>query len=83
LSIPEAHDESLQQLATQIERSSMREAIVFALDVLRPVDLLSSQFAQFSRPFLAHSRWAVYAAALAQEESWTTLRRLLNGTNRQ
>jgi hypothetical protein len=83
LSTPEPGAEPLHQLVAQIERAGMREAVIFAIDMLRPIDVIGSQIVQFSRPFLAGSPWAAYAAVLAERESWQELRHLLTGRNEQ
>lgn len=74
---PEPAPEPIYQLAEAIERAGMREAAMLALDVLRPVDLISSQIAQFSRPFLIGHTWEPYATALAAQGGLAALRKLL------
>jgi hypothetical protein len=74
---PEPTPAPISQLAEAIERAGMREAAALALDVLRPVDLIGSQLAQFSRPFLSGHAWEPYAAALAAQGGLEALRKLL------
>lgn len=68
----------LQQLVEVIESSGMRAPLKFLLDMLSPLDVVSSQLACFSRPFLIGTRVEMFVAALSEPAAWTELRRLLD-----
>jgi hypothetical protein len=74
-SAPQA--ETLRQLVAHIQRAGLQSPVLVALDVLRPVDFLSSQVVLFVQPFSRGSSWERYTAALTEEASWGELRALL------
>lgn len=55
----------------------MRAPLALLLDTLSPLDIVSSQLARFSLPFVGGTRAEPVAAALAEVEAWRELRRLL------
>lgn len=75
---PDTRREDLQGLVQAIERAGLRAPLALMLDALRPIDVISSQCAQFTRPFLHGHSWRRYADVLAEEQSWQELRRLLD-----
>lgn len=70
--------ETLQRLAQAITRTGLREPLSIALDVLRPLDFLSSQVVLFVRPFTTGYSFEQYAIVLTEESSWKELRSLLS-----
>lgn len=72
------HHESLEQLAAAIERAGLRAPATIALDMLCPLDVIASQVALFTRPFVRGTRLDSYAGLLAERTSWQELRRLLS-----
>jgi hypothetical protein len=70
--------ESLHVLAEQIERAGLRAPAAILLDLLCPLDVISSQMAQFSRPLVRGTSLDPYAELLAETASWQELRRLLS-----
>ncbi len=72
-------DDVIQQLAGAITRTGMRSPVSLILDMLSPLDFVSSQVALFVRPFMVVPRWEHYATALTNEEKWADLRRQLGG----
>jgi hypothetical protein len=74
----EKHTETLHTLAGAIDRAGLRAPVSMALDVLRPLDFLSSQAVLFMCPFARNSVWERYVLALTEEHNWADLRRLLD-----
>lgn len=74
---PTRHTDSLRQLVAYIDRVGLRMPLRFILDVLRPLDVLSSQAALFVSPFIRGSTWEQFTTALTQESGWRELRHLL------
>lgn len=70
-------DNSLRSLVAGLERAGMREPAALLLDMLSPLDVVSSQLARFSRPFLGGTRAEPVVAALEEVSAWADLRRLL------
>ncbi|MCS6880478.1 MAG: hypothetical protein RMK84_14035 [Oscillochloridaceae bacterium] len=68
----------LQRLAAGVERAGLRAPVALLLDILSPIDVISSQVARFSLPFLGGTRAEVYVAALGEPDAWRDLRRLLD-----
>jgi hypothetical protein len=56
----------------------MRAPAALLLDVLSPLDVISSQMALFARPLLRGTTLHPYADLLADSASWQELRRLLS-----
>lgn len=78
-----SHNDAIQSLATAIDRVGLRNPVALFLDILKPLEFMSSQIAQFSRPFVYGSRWEHYAVALTEEASWEYLRRALSEQSEQ
>ena len=68
----------LQRLVSGVDRAGMRAPIGLILDMLSPIDVLSSQLARFSLPFLGGTRAETYALVLGEPDAWRELRRLLD-----
>ncbi|MEI6776694.1 MAG: hypothetical protein WCK70_07315 [Chloroflexales bacterium] len=66
-----------QHIAQQIERAGLREPAAILLDVLRPLDVISSQLALFVRPLVRGTGLYPYADLLTDTATWHMLRRLL------
>jgi hypothetical protein len=64
-------------MAQQIERAGMRAPVAILLDVLRPLDVISSQLALFARPLVRGTGLHAYADILTDSASWQELRGLL------
>ncbi|MBX0327592.1 hypothetical protein K2Z83_07870 [Oscillochloris sp. ZM17-4] len=71
------HD-GLQKLAEHIDRAGLRAPAAILLDLLCPLDVISSQIAQFARPLVRGTGLDPYAGLLAEAASWQELRRLLS-----
>jgi hypothetical protein len=71
------HDD-LEQLAATIVRSGLRTPTLFIIDIVTAFDIIGSQMAIFSRPFLNGGSWERYAAALAEPGNWRILRQLVD-----
>lgn len=74
----EQRTETLQRLATAITRTGLYVPASIALDIMQPLDFLSSQVALFVQPFTTGCRWEHYALVLTEETSWKELRSLLS-----
>ena len=74
---PEQQAAALQQLAERIDQAGWRDSAAFALDVVGPLDVVASQLAAFTRPFIGTHPWALYAEALAEPAAWRVLRQLI------
>lgn len=70
-------DEPLRRLAARIERAGMREPAAMLLDILSPIDVISSQLARFGRPLVGGTGAEPVVAALEEAAGWAELRRLL------
>jgi hypothetical protein len=77
MSLPSAHEATLRQLVQRIDEAGLRVPLALALDVLRPLDIISSQAAIFVQPFVRGSSFEPYAAFLAEVEHWSALRHSL------
>lgn len=78
MSLGKPQAEALHHLAAWIERAGLRVPVAMTLEMLRPLDFLSSQAALFAHPFARGSRWERYTSALTHEQSWHDLRALLD-----
>jgi hypothetical protein len=74
---PEQRTMTLHQLAQRIASAGLLTPALVTLDALQPVDVISSQFALFLRPFIVRSGFDRYAEALALEHGWQELRTML------
>ncbi len=70
-------DDPLQGLADGIERSGMRVPAAMLLDLLSPLDVISSQLATFSKPLVGGTAIEPVVTALQETTAWAELRRLL------
>lgn len=68
----------LQRLVARVEHAGMRVPLALVLDMLSPIDVVSSQLARFSLPFLGGTRAEAYVAVLGDPDAWRNLRRLLD-----
>jgi hypothetical protein len=75
---PDTSRDELQVLAQTIRRVGLTAPLAVMLDMLRPIDVISSQFAQFARPFFSGHSWQRYMDRLADEQAWEELRHLLD-----
>lgn len=69
--------EPLQRLAAGVGRSGLRVPAALLLDALSPLDVICSQLARFSMPFVGGTGAEPLAAALSEVAAWRELRRLL------
>ncbi len=69
--------DAISKLADTITHAGLRDPLALALDMISPIDFISSQVALFVRPFTYGSQWEQYTSALAEETNWQTLRTLL------
>ncbi|NNJ10503.1 hypothetical protein EKD04_009200 [Chloroflexales bacterium ZM16-3] len=74
----ENYHDSLHDLAAQIDRVGLHAPATILLDLLCPLDVISSQIAQFARPLVRGTSLDPYARLLAEPASWQELRRLLS-----
>lgn len=72
------HVHALQMLADEIKRRHWITPAILAIDTLRPLAFIASQFALFLRPFTPLGRWHEYVRVLEHEESWQLLHHLLD-----
>jgi hypothetical protein len=70
-------DDPLQRLAAQIERAGMRVPVAMLLDLLSPLDVVSSQLATFSRPLVGGTAIEPVVSALQETAAWAELRQRL------
>ncbi len=74
---PDSQDAQLRALAAKIEQVGLEAPVRLVLDILHPVDVLSSQCALLLHPFLRGTRWAAPCAALSERQAWAALRQML------
>ncbi len=72
------HTEPLHRLVAAINRAGLQTPARIALEIFAPLDFLTSQVAQFVRPFTTGYRIDVYITAMTSESSWPELRALLD-----
>jgi hypothetical protein len=70
-------EEPLRDLATGIERAGLRVPAAMLLEILSPLDVISSQLARFSQPLVGGTAAEPVARALGEAAAWAELRRLL------
>lgn len=75
---PQEPLDTLQQLVDQIDRAGLRAPVGLLLDLISPLDVISSQLALLTRPLLSGSRWDAYAVILAERANWQVFRRLMD-----
>jgi hypothetical protein len=74
----ESRQEQLQKVITQIDRAGLRVPAAILLDLLAPLDVISSQIAQFAHPFMRGTSLDPYARLLTETANWEELRELLS-----
>jgi hypothetical protein len=75
----EQHEQdTVRRLAAAINRAGLQTPVAMTLDILKPLDFISSQVVVFLAPFVRGHRWEQYTAALTNEEGWHTLRHHLH-----
>lgn len=70
--------EALQDLSQRLARAGLQDSAALVLDLIKPLDFLSSQVALFCQPFVRSGPWGQYTAALTDEAGWQELRQLLH-----
>lgn len=70
-------DAPLLALAAQIERLGLRTPTLMMLELLSPLDLLSTQFASFGSIFVRGTQAEMVLERLTEAEAWAALRRQL------
>jgi hypothetical protein len=68
----------LASLVARVDALGLRVPAAILLDALRPLDIVGSQLARFSMPFVGGTKAEPLAAALSEAEAWRELRRLLD-----
>lgn len=69
----------LRHLVSRLEQAGLRAPAALFLDAVSPLDVVGSQMARFSRPFLGGTRVEPLVTALEEPAAWAELRRLLAG----
>lgn len=72
-------EETLRQLVDRIDRAGLRAPVGLMLDLISPLDVISSQLALLVRPLLGGSSWHIYATTLGEAANWQVFRRLIGG----
>ena len=67
---------AVADFAEALVRHNLHGSARLLLDLVAPLDVINSQLALFSRPFLSGS-WRRTATALSEPEAWQHLRNLL------
>ena len=78
---PDQHNEqsdTIHRLAEGITRVGLHAPFAMALDVIKPLDFVSSQVALFLQPFVRGHAWEQYMTALSDESHWQALRHELD-----
>lgn len=70
-------DDPLSRLVAHLERSGLREPTAILLEMISPVDLISSQIARFGQPFARGTGAEPLIERLGDAAAWAELRRLL------
>jgi hypothetical protein len=70
--------EALQDLTQRLAQVGLHDSATLVLDIIKPLDFLSSQVALFCQPFVRSGQWGQYTAALTAEAGWQELRQLLH-----
>jgi hypothetical protein len=74
---PDRSSDTIQRLAQAITRAGLHAPVALTLDILKPVDFISSQVALFIHPFVRGYAWERYTAILTEESRWQELRHCL------
>lgn len=72
------NQDTLHQMVERIEHAGLRTPVALLLDLFGPLDIISSQIAQFSHPLVRGTSLDSYAKVLADVASWQVLRSLLS-----
>jgi hypothetical protein len=70
--------DTLKELATRLSERRLTTPARMMVDAVVPLGFLASQTALFIEPFFPHGRWRSYVTALADEQGWEALQRILN-----
>jgi hypothetical protein len=70
-------EEPLLRLVAGLDQAGLRAPATMLLDLLSPIDLISSQLACFGRPFVAGTGVEPLLNRLGEAPAWAELRRLL------
>ncbi|NTU85874.1 MAG: hypothetical protein HGA45_42180 [Chloroflexales bacterium] len=70
-------DEPLRRLVSTLAGAGLLAPAALLLDALRPLDVISSQLARFSRPLVGGTRAEPFVIALEDAAAWAELRRLM------
>lgn len=68
---------TVQRLADEIEARGLATPVRMILDIVSPLDIVSSQLALFIAPFTTGSRFYDYSSCFSHERAWKELRRIL------
>lgn len=74
----EERQQRMHELAERIEHAGLQAPALIMLDLLSPIDVISSQMVQFMRPLVRGTSVDSYAGLLAETANWQELRRLLS-----
>jgi hypothetical protein len=69
--------ESVRHVAERIQQAGLSSATLIILDILSPLDMVSSQLVAAVRPFVAGSSAEPLFSQFATSTTWAELRRLL------
>jgi len=69
--------EALRDLSQRLARAGLHDSAALVLDIIKPLDFLSSQVALFCQPFVRSGPWGQSTAALTDEAGWQELRQFL------
>ncbi|PDW03859.1 hypothetical protein [Candidatus Viridilinea mediisalina] len=70
-------EEPLVRLVAAVEQAGLRGPALLFLDLLRPVDLITSNLVGFGRPFVVGTTLEPFVVRLGEAAAWAELRRLL------
>lgn len=71
-------EDVLRRLVAGVEQAGLRTPLSLCLEMLSPIDVVSSQLVRFSLPFVGGTRAERFVVALGEPEGWRELRRLLD-----
>lgn len=74
MSLPE---DPLQPIVARLERTGLRAPASLVLEILSPIELISSQIARFGQPFVRGTAAEALIERLGETEAWAELRRML------
>jgi len=69
--------EPVRHVAERIQQAGLGSATLILLDILSPLDMISSQLVATVRPFVAESSAEPLFSQFATSTAWAELRRLL------